>query len=130
MNLMLAKNKLPTYDSHELNMEKALEAMKLYHSIESILVEVESLALFGACLANNGIAPLTNEKIISDKAISAINPMIMTCGMSVRVGQFVEAYGLPAVYGTCGNLLSIVPGVGALVSISPITDEYSVSLRG
>ena len=40
MNLMLAKNKLPTYDSHELNMEKALEAMKLYHSIESILVEV------------------------------------------------------------------------------------------
>lgn len=54
-----------------------------------MLVDVETLGLFGACLANNGINILSEESCISPGAIHAINPIIMSCGMGMRTGHLV-----------------------------------------
>ena len=81
-----------------------------------MLVEVETLSLFGACLANNGKNILNSEQMISPNTIHAVNPILMTCGMQNIVGYFIEHYGLPSIGGWSGDFLSIIPGVGALVS--------------
>jgi len=87
--------------------------------MKAMLVDLESLGLFGACLANNGINILTNECCISKGAIHAINPIIMNCGMSIRAGHFVQEYGLPCIYALSGAIMSVIPGLGAMIFISP-----------
>ncbi len=95
-----------------------------------MLVEVETLMLFGGCLANNGINILNNEKILSTATIQAVNPIIMTCGMGNHVGHFVEETGMPNISGKSGAFLSIIPGLGALVSYSPKLDQNENSIKG
>ena len=96
----------------------------------SMLVEVETLTLFGGCLANNGINIINNEKIISTETITAVIPIIMICGMRNRVGHFIEETGMPIISGKSGGFLSIIPGLGALVSYSPKLDENENSVKG
>ncbi len=60
-NLMLAKNKFPKYNKDTETMEKTLEAVVLYQQVSCMLVEIETLTLFGACLANNGKNILNGE---------------------------------------------------------------------
>ena len=110
------------FGDHETNLEKTNESLLLYQQLMSMLVEVDSLVLFGGCLANNGFNILTNEKIISTETIHAINPIIMTCGMQHRVGHFIEETGLPSISSKSGAIMSILPGIGALVCYSPKLD--------
>ena len=66
---MLANKAFPQKQSHKETKELADSALDLYFKNCSLLVDVESLARFGAMLANNGINPSTGERILTPKTV-------------------------------------------------------------
>ena len=66
---MLANRAFPQKQSHKDTKAFADNALDLYFKSCSLLVNVESLARFGAMLANNGINPSTGERILTPKTV-------------------------------------------------------------
>ncbi len=50
-------------------MKGAKEGLDLYFQNCSMLVNVESLARFAAMLANNGVNPVSGQKILSEETV-------------------------------------------------------------
>lgn len=66
---MLANNAFPSQKNAEETKRFADQALDLYFKNCSLLVNVDSLSRFGAMLANNGINPLTGERILLAKTV-------------------------------------------------------------
>ena len=83
-----------------------------------MLASVESVARFGAMLANNGINPSTGERIIEPLTVKATVTIMQTCGMYNGAGKFTRDHGVPSKSGVSGCLLTVIPGIGAVGSFS------------
>lgn len=66
---MLANNAFPKCRLAEETKDQADKALDLYFKNCSTLVDVESLARFGAMLANNGINPSTGERVLKPHTV-------------------------------------------------------------
>jgi glutaminase len=95
-----------------------------------MLVNVESVARFGAMLANNGINPSSGDRIIEPETDKATVTLMQTCGMYNGAGKFTKEYGVPTKSGVSGGLLTVIPGIGAVGSYSPPLNEEGNSVRG
>jgi glutaminase len=62
--MMMAKGSFPKRDTPEEMKAFCEESLDFYFKQCSLLVDVESLARFGAMLANNGINPTTGQRIV------------------------------------------------------------------
>lgn len=128
--LMLSKNALPDYGSPYKNLEKAKEALDLYLQICCILVDCKNLAKFGSCLANNGVNPSNGERILNPQTIVSVVPIMVTCGMYNGAGQFAKDIGLPCKSGVAGGILTIIPGIGSMVTFGPKLNDEGNSTKG
>ena len=70
-SLMLANKAFPMKETFELTSKLAEDGLNWYFAQCSLLVSVESVARFGAMLANNGINPSTGERIIEPLTVKA-----------------------------------------------------------
>lgn len=53
-----------------------------------------------------------------------------TCGMYNGAGKFIKNSGVPSKSGVSGGILSVLPGVGALATVSPrLNNEVKVFLQ-
>lgn len=129
-SLMLANKAFPKYDSHVDTKGKADQALDLYFKLCSILVNVESLSRFGAMLANDGVNPSSGERILKATHVQSVVTVMTTCGMYNGAGKFVKDIGIPSKSGVSGGLLSVVPGIGALVTFSPKLNPEGNSVKG
>jgi len=68
---MLANKAFPMKETFELTLKLAEDGLNWYFAQCSLLVSVESVARFGAMLANNGINPSTGERIIEPLTVKA-----------------------------------------------------------
>ena len=126
-SLMLANNVFPgTSDVKQL----ADSALDLYFRACSLLVDTESLARFGAMLANNGILPWTGERVLKPSTVQAVVTTMTTCGMYNGAGKFTKELGIPSKSGISGGFLSVVPGVGAFATFSPRVNAEGNPVRG
>jgi len=53
-----------------------------------------------------------------------------TCGMYNGAGKFVKAMGIPSKSGVSGGLLSVIPGIGAVVSFAPKLNSEGNTVKG
>lgn len=95
-----------------------------------MLVNVEGISRFGAMLANNGINPSTGERIIDPETVKMTVTLMQTCGMYNGAGKFTSAYGVPTKSGISGGLMTVIPGIGAVGSFSPLVNEEGTTVRG
>jgi glutaminase len=95
-----------------------------------MLASVESIARVGAMLANNGINPSTGERIIEPLTVKATVTIMQTCGMYNGAGKFTRDHGVPSKSGVSGGLLTVIPGIGAVGSFSPLLNEEGNCVRG
>lgn len=102
----------------------------MYFKACSILINVDSLARFGAMLSNNGVNPSSGERILKTETVQSVVTVMTTCGMYNGAGKFVKDLGIPSKSGVSGNLMSVIPGIGALVTWSPRLNAEGNTVKG
>lgn len=81
-------------------------------------------------LANNGINPSSGERVIEPLTVKATVTIMQTCGMYNGAGKFTRDHGVPSKSGISGGLLTVIPGIGAVGSFSPLLNEEGNCVRG
>ena len=83
----------------------------------------------GATLANNGVNPVTGERVIKAENIPYILSSMMMAGLYDGSGGWAWKVGLPAKSGVGGGIVAIVPGKGAIAVFAPPLDEAGNSVK-
>jgi glutaminase len=105
-------------------------ALDLYFRQCSVLVNARDLALAAACLANNGVNPVTGVVALPARHVDRVLSVMSTCGMYDYSGGWIYDVGMPAKSGVSGGILAVLPGQFGLGVFSPRLDPKGNSLRG
>ena len=106
------------------------DALDVYFKQCSIKVTARDLALMGACLANNGVSPITGVVALNPKYVDKVLSVMSTCGMYDYSGNWVFSVGMPAKSGVGGGIMAVLPGQFGLGVFSPRLDRKGNSFRG
>lgn len=96
----------------------------------SINVTARDLALMGACLANNGVNPITGVVALDSRYAQKVLSVMATCGMYDYSGHWLFNVGMPAKSGVGGGIMAVLPGQFGLGIFSPPLDAKGNSVRG
>lgn len=96
----------------------------------ALAVSTVELARIAATLANDGVVPGTEERVLSAQATRHVLSVMLTCGMYDSAGDWVSTVGIPAKSGISGGILGAVPGRGGIATYSPRLDDHGSSVRG
>jgi glutaminase len=106
-----------------------MEAVDVYTRQCSIGITARQLAVMGATLANSGINPITNVRVLNSKFVPKVLAVMMTAGFYDESGVWAYTAGLPAKTGVGGGIVAVVPGKMAIVGFSPRVNEAGNSVR-
>jgi glutaminase len=102
----------------------------LYFRQCSILVTARDLAMMAACLANNGVNPVTGVVTLQSRYVEKVLSVMSTCGMYDYSGAWIFDVGMPAKSGVGGGIMAVLPGQFGLGLFSPLLDVKGNSVRG
>nr|CAI5866241.1 unnamed protein product [Callosobruchus analis] len=106
------------------------EIMDFYNQCCSLEANCEIVAVMAATLANGGICPISEEKVLKPESVRDVLSLMHSCGMYDYSGQFAFKVGLPAKSGVSGAMLVVVPNVMGMCLYSPPLDALGNSCRG
>jgi glutaminase len=96
----------------------------------SVLVTVQDLAVMASTLANQGVNPVTGERVFAPRTVRWVLSVMSTCGMYDDAGTWAIEVGLPSKSGVGGGLMVVVPGQIGIGVFSPPLDDHGTSVRG
>ncbi len=96
----------------------------------SLRVNARDLAVMGATLADGGVNPITDERVIDASQCKRVLAVLATAGLYENSGDWLYEVGLPGKSGVSGGLVTIAPGKGGLGTFSPPLDHAGNSVRG
>ena len=96
----------------------------------SVMVNSTDIAIMAATLANGGINPKTNSKLISKKNVKYILDHMELNGLYNETDDWMKKYGMHAKSGVGGVLLCVIPGKMGIGIISPPLNKYGNSVKG
>ncbi|MBU3093776.1 glutaminase A [Clostridium sp. CF011] len=111
----------------EKDVEDVLDA---YFKCCSVEVVVEDIARMASVIANNGVAPWSNERLIPEYINKIVKAIMMTCGLYDRSGEFCIEVGVPAKSGVGGCIMAVVPNRMGIAVVGPALDNYGNSIAG
>ena len=106
------------------------EILDLYFRQCSIEANAMDLAMFGSVLANEGVTPWSNERLMSRETCRIVKTIMVTCGMYDASGEFAVHIGIPAKSGVGGGILATVPRRMGIGVYGPALDVKGNSLAG
>lgn len=125
-NFALA-NFLKSFGNLENDVDKVLD---LYFHQCAISMSCLDLCRAASFLANNGVDPVSGERIVPKARARRINSLMLTCGLYDAVGNFAFRVGLPAKSGVGGGIIAVWPGHLTVCVWSPGLDKSGNSLAG
>ena len=142
--LLMATGNIPHSDSllpEDAHEEKEYEydfyiepavvnALKVYFSICSLEMTAKDVAMGAATLANGGVCPITQVRVLSQSTVRNVLPVVQMAGMYNSSGKFFQEIGLPSKSGVGGGILLIVPQLMGICIFSPRLDSVGNSVRG
>ncbi|MDF2415329.1 MAG: glutaminase A [Aeromonas popoffii] len=108
----------------------ALEATDIYTKQCSLNVSARDLAIMGATLADGGVNPITEERVVDASICKRVLAVLATAGLYELSGDWLYEIGLPGKSGVSGGIVTVVPGKGGVGSFSPALDEAGNSIKG
>lgn len=105
------------------------EALRVYTRQCSIGVNTRDLALMGATLANGGVNPVTQRRMLAAEHVPELLAIMATAGFYDESGEWMYSAGLPSKTGVGGGIVSVVPGRFAIAAFSPRLNEAGNSIR-
>jgi glutaminase len=106
-----------------------MQACDVYTRQCSTLVTAVDLAVIGATLANGGVNPRTEQRVIETHHVACILAEMMMEGLYEASGDWAFEVGLPGKSGVGGGILAVVPGVMAIAGFAPPLDPIGNSVR-
>lgn len=106
------------------------EALRVYTRQCSIGINALDLGMMGATLANLGVNPLTNKRVMPAKDVPELLAVMATAGFYDESGDWMYDAGLPAKTGVGGGIVAVVPGRFAIATFSARLNEAGNSIRG
>jgi len=106
-----------------------LESVDVYTKQCSVGVTAKQLAVMGATLANDGVNPITHERVIKKENVPEILAAMTMEGLYDGSGGWAWHVGLPAKSGVGGGIVAVVPGKGAIAVFAPPLDEAGNSVK-
>ncbi len=106
------------------------EALKFYFSTCSMELTAKDMATAAATLANAGVCPMTQERVLQQRTVRNCLSVTQMCGMYDGSGDFFYNIGLPAKSGVGGGVMLVVPKLMGICIFSPRLDRQGNSVRG
>uniref|UniRef100_F1L7W4 glutaminase n=1 Tax=Ascaris suum TaxID=6253 RepID=F1L7W4_ASCSU len=106
------------------------DTLDLYFQLCSIETNADTLAVMAATLANGGVSPLSEQRVVCNRAVRDTLSLMYSCGMYDYSGQFAFTVGLPAKSGVSGDMIIVVPNVMGICIYSPALDPLGNTVRG
>lgn len=107
-----------------------IDTLEFYFQCCSLEVSCQMMSVLAATLANGGICPITQEKVLKPDTVQRCLSLMYSCGMYDFSGEWAFSVGLPAKSGICGAIMVVIPNVMGFCSWSPRLDENGNSIRG
>ena len=104
------------YDYKRLYFEPE-ETTDIYTRQSSLNVTARDLAVMAATLANGGVNPHTQERIIEARHCQRVLAVMAMSGMYDTSGDWLFDIGLPAKSGVGGGIITVAPGKGGMLSL-------------
>ncbi len=105
-------------------------AVDLYTRQCCLSVSARDLAVMGATLADGGVNPLTQERVVSAETCRHALAVMTTAGLYETSGDWLYDVGLPGKSGIGGGIVTVAPGKGGLGTFAPRLDEAGNSVKG
>jgi glutaminase len=105
------------------------EAMRVYTRECSVGVSAKDLGMMGATLANGGVNPVTERRMLPAEHVPELLAIMATAGFYDESGEWMFTAGLPAKTGVGGGIVAVVPGRFAIAAFSPRLNEAGNSIR-
>jgi glutaminase len=118
---------LKSFNNLDNQPERVLDAYFHHCSLAMTCLELCEAVLF---LANNGVAPLSGDLVMTGNQVKYVNSLLLTCGTYDAVGDFAYRVGLPGKSGVGGGIVAIMPGQFSVCVWSPGLDASGNSLAG
>ncbi|MEU4393760.1 glutaminase A [Kribbella sp. NPDC023855] len=106
------------------------EAVELYTRQSCLSVTAVDLATMGATLADGGVCPASQQRVI-DPDVARVTLAVMTiAGLYETSGDWLLDVGVPGKSGIGGGIVTVSPGKGALGTFAPRLDRAGNSVQG
>jgi glutaminase len=105
-------------------------ALDVYFRQCSIRATAHDLSVMAATLANNGVNPVTGERVVSPYVVARTLSVMVSSGMYDYAGEWGYRIGIPAKSGVGGGLAAALPSQLGLGLYSPLLDAHGHSVRG
>jgi len=106
------------------------QATDLYTKQCSLNVSAKDLAVMGATLADGGVNPLTQERVVDPSVCHYALAVMTTAGLYETSGDWLYDIGLPGKSGIGGGIVTVSPGKGGLGTFAPPLDSAGNSVKG
>src|SRR4030095_6319563 len=99
-----------------------VDAVDLYTGQSCLRVTATDLAVMGATLANGGVNPRTQERVVDSPVCHFALAVMATAGLYESSGDWLYDVGVPGKSGIGGGIIVVSPGKGALATFAPPLD--------
>lgn len=110
--------------------EDVPETLEAYFKQCSVNVTATGIAKLAAVLANKGIAPWSDQRIITEESATIVKSIMTTAGLYDESGEFSVHVGVPAKSGVGGGLMAAAPNSYGIGVFSLALDECGNSAAG
>jgi glutaminase len=106
------------------------EAVELYTRQCVVQATATDLAVMGATLADGGVNPLTQARVVDAEVCRYTLAVMTTAGLYETSGDWLYDVGLPGKSGIGGGIVTVSPGKGGLGTYAPPLDAAGNSVKG